>query len=163
MNIGKRMEQAINDQIQAELYSSYLYLSMAAYFESRNLKGCAHWMKKQAEEEWGHGMRMYGYLVSRGGRVVLGELETPRSEWASATAVFEEVLEHEELVTSLIYAMFELADEEKDLASKSMLKWFIDEQVEEEEDATAILTKFKKLGEIPISLAMLDKELGARA
>ena len=108
-------------------------------------------------------MRMYGYLVSRGGRVVLGELETLRSEWASATAVFEEVLEHEELVTSLIYAMFELADEEKDLASQSMLKWFVDDQVEEEEDAKAILTKFKKLGEIPISLAMLDKELGARA
>ena len=163
MVIGKKMEESINGQIQAEFQSSYLYLSMATWFDANDLPGRAHWMKKQAEEEWGHGMRMYGYLVSRGGRVVLGELETPRSEWASATAVFEEVLEHEELVTSLIYAMFELADKEKDLASKSMLKWFIDEQVEEEEDATAILTKFKKLGEIPISLAMLDKELGARA
>ena len=163
MVIGKKMEASINGQIQAEFQSSYLYLSMATWFDAHDLPGCAHWMKKQAEEEWGHGMKMYSYLVARGGRVILGEIETPRNEWASATDIFKEVLEHEELVTTLIYSMFELADQEKDLASKSMLKWFIDEQVEEEEDATAILTKFKKLGEIPISLAMLDKELGARA
>lgn len=163
MVIGKKMESSINGQIQAEFQSSYLYLSMAAWFDSHDLPGCAHWMKKQAEEEWGHGMRLYHYLVSRGGTVVLGGIDKPCSDWGSATEVFTEVLAHEELVTSLIYAMADLADAEHDLATKSMLKWFIDEQVEEEEDATAILVKFKKLGEIPISLVMLDKELGARA
>ena len=120
-------------------------------------------MRKQAEEEWEHGMRFYKYLVSRGGRVILGGLSTPQNEWKNATELFAHVLSHEEKVTSLIYAMVELAAAEKDYASQSMLQWFVDEQVEEEEDATAILNKFKKLGEIPISLTMLDKELGARA
>ena len=163
MVIGKKMEKSINSQIQAEFDSSYLYLSMATWFEKEDLPGCAHWMKKQAEEEWGHGMRFYKYLVSRGGRVILEGLSTPQNEWKSATEIFEHVLGHEEKVTALIYAMAELAEAEKDFASQSMLKWFVDEQVEEEEDATAILNKFKKLGEIPISLVILDKELGARA
>ncbi len=163
MVISKKMEKSINNQIQAEFQSSYLYLSMATWFESQDLPGCAHWMNAQAKEEWEHGMKFYRYLVSRGGRVILGDLGAPQNEWKSATEVFAHVLSHEEKVTSLINAMFELAEKEKDYASKTMLIWFINEQVEEEEHATAILNKFKRLGEIPISLTMLDKELGARA
>jgi len=163
MVIGGTMEESINNQIQAEFDSSYLYLSMAAWFESRDLPGCAHWMKKQAEEEWKHGMRFYDYLVSRGGRVVLKAISAPQCEWNSAVQVFSHVMEHEEKVTSLIYKMAELAENEKDYATRSMLTWFIDEQVEEEEHARAILVKFNKLGENPVSLSMLDRELGARA
>ncbi|MCE5201761.1 MAG: ferritin [Synergistaceae bacterium] len=163
MMIGKKMEESINSQIQAEFDSSYLYLSMAAWFENQDLPGCSHWMKKQAEEESKHGMKFYEYLVSRGGRVVLKAISAPKSEWESATNVFADVLAHEEKVTSLIYKMAELAEKEKDYATMSMLNWFIDEQVEEEENARAILNKLHKLGEIPISLSMLDRELGMRA
>jgi ferritin len=163
MIIGKKMEKSINEQIRAEFQSSYLYLSMATWFESQNLPGCAHWMNKQAHEEWEHGMRFYKYLVSRGGRVILDGLDKPQNEWKSTAEVFAHVVSHEEKVTALINSMFELAEKEKDYASKSMLIWFINEQVEEEEHAAAILCKIKMLGENPISLAMLDKELGARA
>jgi len=163
MIIGEKMEKSINEQICAEFESSYLYLSMSAWFESRNLPGCAHWMNMQAHEEWGHGMKFYKYLVSRGGRVVLEGLGKPQCDWKNVEEVFAHVLAHEEKVTSLINSMFELAGQEKDFATKSMLTWFIDEQVEEEEHATAILNKIKMLGETPISLVMLDKELAARS
>ena len=162
MNIGKRMEQAINDQIQAELYSSYLYLSMAAYFESRNLKGCAHWMKKQAEEETEHAMKFFGYVADRGGRVVLQAIEAPRSEWESPLAVFEEAYAHEQKVTSLIGGLYEAALEEKDYTSQVVLQWYLDEQVEEEADASEIVEKLKMIQGAPHGVLMLDRELGQR-
>ncbi len=162
MQIGKKMEKSINSQIQAEFESSYLYLSMAAWFEDVDLPGCAHWMEKQAEEEWEHGMKLYKYLVARGGKVLLGPIATPKNEWNNATEVFEEVLAHEEKVTSLIYAMVELAEKEKDHATRSMLSWFIDEQVEEEEQASEILAKFKMSAAAPMACLMMDKELGGR-
>ncbi|NLD04942.1 MAG: ferritin [Synergistaceae bacterium] len=162
MKIGVKMEKSINSQIQAEFDSSYLYLSMAAWFEDADLPGCAHWMQKQAEEEWEHGMKFYKYLVSRGGRVVLGPITAPRKEWKDAEEVFEEVLAHEEKVTSLIYAMVELAEKEKDHGTRSMLNWFVDEQVEEEENATEILTRLKNSGKSPMACHMLDRELASR-
>ena len=162
MKIGKKMEKSINSQIQAEFESSYLYLSMAAWFEDADLPGCAHWMEKQAQEEWEHGMRFYKYLVSRGGRVELGPIAAPKKEWKDATNVFEEVLAHEEKVTSLIYAMVEQAEKEKDYGTRSMLNWFVDEQVEEEEHATEILARLKNSGNSPIACQMLDRDLGNR-
>ena len=162
MKIGKKMEKSINSQIQAEFDSSYLNLSMAAWFEDADLPGCAHWMEKQAEEEWEHGMKFYKYLVSRGGRAVLGPIAAPKKEWKDAAEVFEEVLAHEEKVTSLIYAMAELAEKEKDHGTRSMLNWFIDEQVEEEEHASEILARLKNSGNSPIACQMLDRDLGSR-
>lgn len=162
MKIGKKMEKSINAQIQAEFESSYLYLSMAAWFEGADLPGCAHWMEKQAEEEWEHGMKFYKYLVSRGGRAILGPIAAPKKEWKDAAEVFEEVLAHEEKVTSLIYAMVELAEKEKDHGTRSMLNWFVDEQVEEEEHATEILARLKNSGNSPIACQMLDRDLGSR-
>ena len=163
MEIGKKMEKSINSQIQAEFQSSYLYLSMAAWCDNQDMPGCANWLKKQAAEEWGHGMKLYSYLVSRFGRVVLAAIETPKNDWKNVLEVFAEVKEHEEMVTKRFYVMSELAESENDIATVNALAWFIDEQVEEEEHAAAILNKFKKLGDSPVSLYMLDKELGARA
>lgn len=160
--MGKVMENSINDQIQAELESAYLYLSMSAWFEKQNLPGCAHWMRKQVEEENEHAMKFFRYLVSRGGRVLLLPIGEPKREWKSATEVFSEALAHERKITARIYAMVELAQREKDYATENLLAWYVDEQAEEEEAASNILEKFKQLGEIPISLSMLDKELGAR-
>jgi ferritin len=162
MEIGKVMEKSINSQIQAEFESAYLYLSMAAWFEDEDLPGCAHWMEKQAEEELEHGMKFYTYLISRGGSVVLEAIPTPKKDWGSAVEVFEEVLSHERLVTELIDKMAELAEKENDRATRSMLNWFINEQVEEEENAAGILAKFKRVAGKPMGLIMLDKELGKR-
>lgn len=162
MVIDKIMEKSINDQIQAEFDSAYLYLSMAAWFEEHNLPGCAHWMKKQVMEENEHAMKFFHYLVSRGGRVELQAIGEPKREWKNATEVFIETLAHERKVTARIYAMTALAQQEKDYATENLLVWYVDEQVEEEDTAAKILTKFKQLGEIPVSLNMLDKELGAR-
>lgn len=162
MVISKKMEESVNDQIQAELESAYLYLSMAAWLEDRNLPGCAHWMKKQAVEEREHAMKFFEYLVSRGGRAELKAIAAPKLEWASATEVFAETLAHERMVTERIYRMVTSAREEKDYATENLLAWYVNEQVEEEETACNILEKFKNLGEIPISLNMLDRELGAR-
>ncbi|MCF0248054.1 MAG: ferritin [Synergistes sp.] len=162
MVIDPKMEKAINGQIRAELESAYLYLSMASWFDANDLGGCAHWMKKQFEEEQEHAMKLYEYVVTRGGRVILEAIAEPKHEWKSATEIFEQTLAHEQLVTSLIYGLVELAEELKDHATREMLSWFVKEQVEEEEHAMEILAKFKRVGEVPISLVMLDKELAAR-
>lgn len=162
MVIGKKMVGSVNDQIQAELESAYLYLSMSAWLEERNLPGCAHWMRKQAEEEREHAMKFFQYLVSRGGRAEFKEIAAPKFEWENATQVFAETLAHEQKVTERIYRMVSLAREEKDYATENLLAWYVNEQVEEEDTASNILEKFKKLGENPISLNMLDRELGVR-
>ena len=162
MQIGKAMEKSINSQIQAEFESAYLYLSMAAWFEDEDLPGCAHWMEKQAEEELEHGMKLYTYLISRGGSAVLEALPAPKKDWGSPVEVFEEVLSHERVVTDLIDKMAELAENEKDRATRSMLDWFIDEQVEEEDTASSVLAKFKRAAGKPMGSLMLDKELGKR-
>lgn len=162
MMIDPKMEKALNGQIQAELESAYLYLSMGAWFDANDLGGCAHWMKKQAAEEQEHAMKIFEYVNSRGGRVILEAIPAPRNEWKNSTEIFEQTLAHEQKVTELIYALIELAMEMRDFATRGMLSWFVQEQVEEEQHAMEILAKFKKLGDIPISLDILDKELGAR-
>ncbi len=158
----KKMELALNKQMHAELYSSYLYLSMAAYFESVNLKGFASWMSVQAQEELMHGMKFYNYIIERGGRVLLASIEGPPTKWKSPLNAFEHVYKHEQKVTSLINALVDLSLKEKDHATHSFLQWFVDEQVEEESSADAIVQKLKLAVKSSGGLFMFDNELGQR-
>jgi ferritin len=160
--INKRLEEAINEQINAELYSAYLYLSMGAYFEDKDLPGFANWMRVQFQEEQFHGLRFFDYLAERGGRVALKAIEKPEVNWNSIEAVFEEVCAHEAKVTSLINNLIDIAIEEKDHAAKSFLNWFIDEQVEEEASAAAILSQVKLVSGDGRGILMLDRELAQR-
>jgi ferritin len=160
--LEKKMEEALNRQLNAELYSSYLYLSMAAYFLSRNLPGFANWMRVQAQEELVHGMKFYDYVAERGGRIALANIEGPPTEWESPEAVFGNVYEHEQKVTGLINELVNLAIQEKDHASNNFLQWFVSEQVEEEASACDVLEKVKLVGGSPNALLLLDRELGQR-
>ncbi|MBN1911889.1 MAG: ferritin [Pirellulales bacterium] len=160
--LNPKIEGAFNAQINAELYSSYLYLSMSAYFESKSLPGMAHWMRLQAQEEAGHAMKMFDFVNERNGRVLLKAVDAPATEWASPLAVFEVVYEHECKVTGLINDLTSLALEEKDHAAGIFLQWFVTEQVEEEANALAIVDKLKLVGDQGVPLYMLDKELGQR-
>jgi ferritin len=162
MKIKPAVEKAINEQINAELYSAYLYLSMASYFESQNLKGFAHWMQVQAKEEMSHAMKMYGFVFERGGKVALKAIEQPPSSWKSALNVFENVYEHEQKVTDLISKLVDVARSENDVASENFLMWFIDEQVEEEAHSSQAVEKLKMIGDARQALYMLDREMGAR-
>ncbi|NMB79264.1 MAG: ferritin [Methanomicrobiales archaeon] len=160
--ISKTMEEALNRQVNREFYSSYLYLAMSAYFESASLKGFAHWMRAQATEERTHGQKIFDYILARGGKVTLGDIEAPRGKWTSAGKVFEEVVAHEQKVTGMIHTLVELADKEKDHATFEMLQWFVKEQVEEEANAGDILAQIKLVGDIPGHLFWLDHQLGKR-
>jgi len=160
--INDKMEKALNAQINAELYSAYVYLSMAAYFESRDLPGMANWMTAQAQEEVAHAMKLYRHIVERGGRVSLTAIDGPPADWESPAAVFEAAYKHEQHVTKLIHDLVALSIEVKDYAAKSMLDWFVDEQVEEEASASAIVAKLQMIGDHAPALLMLDNELGAR-
>jgi ferritin len=160
--IHKKMEKAINDQINAELYSAYLYFSMAAYFDSINLKGFSSWMRVQTMEEEAHTKKFYDYLSSRGGRVVLSKIAAPPSEWDSPLAAFEHVLEHEQMVTGRINDLVDLSVKLKDHATNSFLKWYVDEQVEEEESADGVIQSLKLNENNPGGLFMIDKELAQR-
>ena len=133
--IGKAMQDAMNEQINKEFFSSYLYLSMAAYFEDKNLTGFAHWMRLQADEEREHAMKFYNYILDAGGRVYLKAMDAPETDWKSNLQVAEQVAEHEARVTASIHDLYALALEEKDYAAQVMLHWFISEQVEEEKNA----------------------------
>lgn len=157
-----RMEQALNEQVNAELYSSYLYLAMAAYFSEHNLEGFTHWMNMQSQEELTHAMKFYAFINERGGRNILKTIEAPPASWDSPTAVFEAVLEHEQKVTSLINALVDLALSEKDHATNIFLQWFVTEQVEEEASVNAVLQKLKLLGGDSGGMFMVDRELANR-
>lgn len=160
--ISKRLEEAINAQINAELWSAYLYLSMSAYCQDKGYTGIANWFAIQFKEEQDHAQIFYNYLVSRGGRVLLQPIAAVETEWASPLAAFEATYEHEQKVTSLINNLMHIAVEEKDFASQSRLQWFIDEQVEEEESALDIINKMRMLDGNSYGMYMLDQELGAR-
>lgn len=160
--LTSKMQKALNEHINAEMYSAYLYLSMSAYFQDRNLPGFANWMQIQFQEEWAHAMKFFNYVIERGGRVELEQIEKPRFEWNDAVNVMEETLKHEQHVTSLINNLMSIAHEEKDYASVSMLQWFVDEQVEEESAATAILEKLKMIEGKGPGMFMLDNEFAAR-
>jgi ferritin len=160
--MGKKMQDAFNGQINAEMYSSYLYLSMAAYFEEKSLKGFGQWMRVQAQEENKHGMKFYDHILERGGAVALKPLEGPKTSWKSPVEAFEEAYKHEQKVTAMINRLVDLSYEEKDHASRSFLKWFVDEQVEEEASTAEIAAKLRMVGDKPGGILMLDHQLGKR-
>lgn len=160
--ISNAMQKAINEQINKELYSSYLYLSMAAYFENRNLPGFAKWMHTQADEEREHGMKFFQYLLDRGGKVELKAIAAPEIDWKTNLDVFKQVQEHEAAVTASIYALYELALTEKDYPSQAMLQWFITEQVEEEKNAADIVQQLELIDARGTAVLMLDHQLGKR-
>ncbi len=163
MELSKKMQDALNEQIREELASSYIYLSMAAYCESINLPGFAHWMRLQSQEELEHAMKFFEYIGDRGGRVMLQAIAQPPVEFEGPTAVFQKTLEHEQYITGRIHKLYGMAAEEKDYASLGLLQWFVDEQVEEEKNATAILELLKAAGDKGQGLIMLDRHLASRA
>ncbi len=158
--IKPKMAEAFNKQINEEIFSSYLYLSMAAYCDSINLKGFAHWLKVHTQEEMFHGMKYFNHLVERGGTVLLTTIAEPKKKWDSVLNVFEEALAHENHITECINNLMDLAIEEKDHAARSVLNWFIDEQVEEEDTFTEIVEKLKMIGDNTGLLLIEDKEMG---
>lgn len=160
--LEKKMEKALNEQINAEFYSSYLYLAMSAHFDSAGLPGAAQWMKAQAQEEWFHGMKLYAYVNERGGRVLLAAIPQPPAVWKSTLHVFQDVLVHEQKVTGLINELVNLALDSRDHATNIFLQWFIAEQVEEESGVGAVLDKLKLIGKDTSALFTLDAELGRR-
>ena len=160
--LSERMMEALNKQLNAELYSAYLYLSMAAYFESKNLKGFANWMRVQAQEELTHAMKFFDYINERRGRVYLEAIEKPPTEWKSPLDVFEATYEHEVKVTSMINDLVNMSMEEKDHATYNMLQWFVAEQVEEEASADEIRQQLRMIKEDGRGIMMLDRELKQR-
>lgn len=160
--ISKRMEKVLNEQINAEFYSAYLYLSMEAYFESVNLPGFANWMRVQIQEESMHAMKIYDFVNERGGRVILKSVAEPQAEWESPLAAFEAAYKHEQFVTGRINSLVSLAIEEKDHAANAFLQWFVNEQVEEEKSADDIVQKLKLIADAPGGMYMIDQELGQR-
>lgn len=164
MQMNKRVEQALNNQIKWELYSCYLYLSMSSWLESIGLKGMAHYQFVQAQEEKDHGFKFYNYVISRGGRVILQQIDAPPFEWHSALQSFEHTLEHEKHVTAMIHDLVDLSIAEKDHATTNMLQWFVDEQVEEEGDAQDIVNKLAMIqqGGGNKMLYSLDTDMGKR-
>ena len=160
--IGKAMQAAMNEQINKEFFSSYLYLSMAAYFEDKNLTGFAHWMRRQADEEREHAMKFYNFVLDAGGRVQLKAIEAPETEWKSNLEVAEQVAAHEAKVTASINDLYELALKEKDYAAQVMLQWFISEQVEEEKNANELVAKLRLIEERGTAVLMLDHRLSKR-
>lgn len=160
--INEKVGKILIDQINKEFYSAYLYLSMSAYFSDLGLLGFANWMRVQFQEEQAHAMLMYDYLNDRGEKVILSAIDTPPNTWNCPLCVMEEVLKHEEYVTSLINNIVTVAEEVKDRATMSYMNWFIDEQVEEEANAQDIISKLKLIGDDKSALYLLDKDLAAR-
>ncbi|MEI6631143.1 MAG: ferritin [bacterium] len=160
--MDKKLEKAFNEQIKNELYSAYLYLAMAAYCESKNLAGFAHWLKVQAKEEQGHAMKMFDFLIDRGVRVNLQAIAQPPLDFSSPADVFEQTLGHEKKVTALIDKLYMLSRELKDNSAAIFMQWFVSEQVEEEKNATQILDTIKVIKPDSAALIMLDRELAKR-
>lgn len=160
--IGKKMEKALNEQINKELYSAYLYLAMAAWAEEAGLSGAANWFRVQFGEETEHAMKFFHYLVEQGSRVVLDAIEKPPVDFKSPLSAFEQTLEHERFVTKSIHGLMDLAIKEADHATASLLRWYVDEQVEEEANAQAIIGQLKLAGQSGGALLQIDRMLGKR-
>ncbi|MCU0611926.1 MAG: ferritin [Candidatus Eisenbacteria bacterium] len=160
--ISKKMEEALNAQINEEMFSSYLYLAMAAYYTSIDLPGFSAWMRVQAKEEETHALKFFDFIEERGGRVVLEAIRIPPRDWASATHAFEAALAHERSVTARIHKLVDVARAETDYATEFFLHWFVNEQVEEEATAEAIVKRLQMMGESKNGLLMLDHHLAKR-
>jgi ferritin len=162
MEIGTKMQDAINRQIREELASAYIYLGMSAYLESLSLPGFAHWMRVQSQEELAHALKFFDHVVERGGRVALEGIETPPLQYAGPADVFEKALAHERYITNCINDLYGLAMGEKEYGSLGLLQWFVDEQVEEEAHASQIVETLRRIGDKGQALVMLDRQLAAR-
>lgn len=162
MMLSKKMEKALNVQLNAEFESAYIYLALAAYFEDKNLDGFGHWMQAQAQEEVGHAMKFYNYILSRGGRVHLGAIDAPRDDWDSPLKGFTSAYKHEQKITGKINDLVELASKENDTATHQFLMWFVEEQVEEEDSVGKIVARLEMAGDSPSGLLFMDSELGSR-
>ncbi|MHB0960619.1 MAG: ferritin [Pirellulaceae bacterium] len=160
--MDKKIETAFNRHLNAEFYSSYLYLSMANCFAAQNLEGMTSWMRIQMDEERMHAMKFVDFINDRGGRVILGQIDKPPSEWSTPLAAFEEALSHERLISKMINELLDLTIKENDHASASFLQWFVNEQVEEEAAAQAIVGKLKLIQDNSMGLLMVDQQLGLR-
>jgi ferritin len=160
--LSKPLQEAINEQINHELYSAYLYLSMSAHFQAQNLPGFANWTRIQYQEETGHAMKFFHYLNDRGSSVLLKAIDQPPVKFKAPLDVFKQILEHEQKVTGLINKVYELALKEKDYPTQALLQWFITEQVEEEKNAAEIIHLLEMIGSSPVSLIMADRQVGAR-
>lgn len=161
--ISKKVQQAFNSQLNEELFSSYLYLSMAAHFEAKNLKGFAHWFRIQSQEEYGHALKFFNFILQKGGKVSLTQIATPKTEWNSIAEVFNDTLKHEQKISDLINKLVEVSMEEKDYAAHTFLQWFVTEQVEEEANVEEIIQKIEMIGDNKSGLFLLDNELGSRS
>ena len=159
--LNEAMQEALNRQINAELGAFYTYLSMSAWFEYRDLRGFAAWMRHHADEEMTHAMKILDYVNERNGRVLLLPLDQPQTDWESPLEVFQDALKHEQHVTHLINDLVALSSSENDPASFSFLQWFVDEQVEEEALVDAAVQDLKLVGDYGPGLFLLDRELGA--
>ncbi|HYW78960.1 MAG TPA: ferritin [Thermoguttaceae bacterium] len=160
--LSPKIQDALNAQVNAEFYSSYLYLSMAAQFERSSLPGMATWMRFQAQEELMHALKFFNFINERNGQVLLTEIEGPKNEWSSALEAFEDSYAHEQKVTGLINDIANLAREEKDHATETFLQWFITEQVEEEASVSTVVDQLKLVGDNGVALFMVDGQLGQR-
>ncbi|MCL2682848.1 MAG: ferritin [Bacteroidales bacterium] len=160
--LEKKLESALNKQVNAELWSAYLYLSMSYDMDDKGYEGIASWFALQAKEEFEHASRFMKFIGETGGKVMLMPIETVKQEWKTPQHAFEDTLKHEKVVTRKIYALMDMAIELKNYPTQSMLKWFVDEQVEEEDTASKILEKLKKIESSPAGLYALDKQLGKR-
>ena len=160
--INEKMEKAFNEQINKELYSEYLYLGMKAFFAELNLKGFVNWFNVQVQEEHAHAMGMYDYLLERGGKIELMAIDKPEIKGTTPLEIFEQVLKHEEYVTSRINLLMDVAEEVKDRAALSLLDWYLKEQVEEESSVGGVLATLKLIGDDKKALLMLDKDLATR-
>ena len=160
--ISDKIQKALNEQVNAEFYSAYMYLAMSSYCNTIGLPGFSHWMRMQYEEENMHVMKMYDYIQSQGGQVNLLAIEKPEREYGNPVKIFETTLEHEQLVTKLIHRLMDLAVEEKDYATQAFLQWYVTEQVEEESNVNDILAPLRMVGEDKGGLMMIDQQLAGR-
>lgn len=160
--LSQKMQDAFNQHMNKESFSAHLYMSMSAHLQAVNVKGMAHWMRLQADEETTHTMKFFDYILGRGGKVILDSVQAPPTEWDSPLAVFEAAYEHEKAVSAMINALVDLSLEESDHASNTFLQWFVTEQVEEEESALEVVEQLKMIGDNQAALFLLDKELAQR-
>jgi ferritin len=162
MTISKKLQDAMSGQIKHEIYSAYLYLAMSAYCDAEGFPGCAHWLRTQWQEEIEHATRIMRYVNSRGGRITLAAIDKPPSKFGTTLELFEQVLEHEQTITSKIYKLYDQATSEKDHATAAHLQWFITEQVEEEDIASGLVESLKMIGDHTPALMMFDRRLSER-
>lgn len=163
MTMKQPVQDAINDQIRNEFYAAYLYLAMAAHFESKSLEGFARWMRLQAQEEVGHAMRLYDFMIDRGARVVLHQIDEPAVDFGEPVEAFRSALEHEQKVTQSINELYKLAAEHDDYAAQVELQWFVTEQVEEEDTTGKAVEQLEMAADSSAAILMLDREFGARS